>query len=83
MVFYHHSNTLLPCVPFATVVALPTELPLRQAQFHRCITNPTYYRGIKTGYFYLLFGAWDCPTVASIDPNSSAAYIAALRSRGF
>ena len=42
----------------------------------------SYYMGIKTGYFYFLFWAWDCPTEANVDPSSSEACIAALRSRG-
>ena len=38
--------------------------------------------GIKTGFFYLLFWACEDPTVANVDPNSSAACIVALRSQG-
>ena len=38
MVFYHHSNTLLPCVPaLPQFVTLPSELPMHQAKFHWCI----------------------------------------------
>ena len=44
---------------------------------------PSYYRGIKTRYFYLFFWAWVYYTVASVDPNCSASCIAALRSLGF
>ena len=41
------------------------------------------YIGLKIGYFFFLFWAYDWPTVANVDPISSAACIAALRSRGF
>ena len=40
----------------------------------------SYYNGIKTGYFYCIFYAYDQPTVAGVNLSSSAAYIAALRS---
>ena len=36
-----------------------------------------------TGYFYHFFLAYDCPTVASVNPSFSAACIAAFRSWGF
>ena len=76
--------TLCSFVPlFATVVAFPTELPLCHAQLHRRISTLSYYTGIKIGYFCLPLWAWDYPTVANVDHNSSAACIAALRSRGF
>ena len=40
VVSYHHSNTLQLYALFATVVALPTELTLCHAQFHRRIPTP-------------------------------------------
>ena len=51
-------------------------------------TTPTlssfvFLFSIKIGYFCFLFWAYDWPTVANVDPSSSAACIAALRSRGF
>ena len=40
MVSYHYSNTLQLYNLFATVVALPTELPLGHTQLHRRIPTP-------------------------------------------
>ena len=43
----------------------------------------SYYSGIKTGYFYRLFYAYDWLKVANVNPSSSTACIAAFRSWGF
>ena len=41
------------------------------------------YNSTKTGYFYYLLCAYDWPTIANVDPSSSASCIAAFKSWGF
>ena len=76
-----HSAALCPCLPqfWHFPLKFPCDIP------SSIDTQPdlSYCNGIKTGFFFRLFYAYDWPTVASVDPSSSAACIAALRSQGF
>ena len=75
--------TISSFVPlFSTVLALPHELPLWGTQLHWNISTSIWLHRYKN-WLFLGGGAYDAPTVANVDPSSSAACITALRSRGF
>ena len=84
VVFYRHSNTLQLCAPcLPQLWHFPVNFPYVMPNSIGVCSPLFYYIVIKIGYFYLLFWAWDYPTVANVDPNSLAACITALRYRGF
>ena len=84
MLSYHHCNTQQLCAPvFHSYGTSPgTSLkrcPTPQANIHLCPTLQV----LKLAFFYFFLWAWDYPTVANIEPSSSAACIEALRSWSF
>ena len=84
MVFYHHSNTLQPYVPACHscdtsqwTSRASYQVPLVHTQTCHTVTVLKLVISITFSMCY------DWPTVASVDPSSSAACIAAFRSWGF
>ena len=66
-----------------TVVGFPVYFVCDMPSFIGIYPNLSLCNGTKTGNFYHLFCSYDWPTVANVDPNSSAACTAAFQSQGF
>ena len=76
-----HSAALCPCLP--QLWHFPLNFPSDITSSNSGYQDLSFSNSIKTGFFYCLFYADNWPRVASVDPNSFAACIAALRSQGF
>ena len=76
-----HSAALCPCLP--QLCYFPVNFLCIIPSSIGVYLDLSVCNGIKIGYFYHLYCAYDWPTIANVDPSCSSACIAALKSWGF